>query len=66
MRSDMKRMGPNEISKYVQLNGVSNKLDGRVIKLNEKKDNKDRKFTNRLTSHWKTESAIESSKCLLI
>ena len=48
MRSNMKRMGPNEISKYVQLNGV-NKLDERVIKLNEKNDNKDKKFTNRLT-----------------
>ena len=49
MRSDMKRMEPNELSKYVQLNGVSNKLDERVIKLNEKNDNKDKKFTNRLT-----------------
>lgn len=45
----MKRMGPNEISKQVQLNGVSNKLDERVIKLNEKNDNKGKKFTNRLT-----------------
>ena len=45
----MKGMGPNEISKYVQLNGVSNKLDERVIKLNEKNDNKGKKFTNRLT-----------------
>jgi len=49
MRSNMKRMGPKEISKYEQLNGVSNKLGEQVIKLKEKNDNKDRKFTNRLT-----------------
>ena len=46
----------------MQLNGVSNKLDERVIKLHEKNVNKGKKFTNRLTWHWKTESAIESNK----
>ena len=45
----MKIMGPNEVSKYEQLNGVSNKLGEWVIKFKEKNDNKDRKFTNRLT-----------------
>jgi len=44
-------MWPNEVSKYEQLNGVSNKLGERVIKLKETNDNKDRKFTNRLTLH---------------